>query len=214
MSTLNSTLLEKIERVCIELEKEFSLIPTARKQQLHRLSEYLTDKFQEQATPRLIVICTHNSRRSHLGQIWLTVGADYYGLPTIETFSGGTEATAFNSRAVAALQRMGFEVDTYKNISPTNPIYEVSWLAEKASYPAFSKKYDAAANPTQDFGAIMVCTSADVGCPVIAGADFRIALAFEDPKAFDGTPLESEKYTERCWQIGREMLYVLSQVKS
>ena len=45
-------------------------------------------------------------------------------------------------------------------------------------------------------------------CPIVAGADFRIALPFEDPKAFDDTPLESEKYTERCRQIGREMLYV------
>ncbi len=214
MNTLNNTLLEKITIACIELEKEFKLIPSKRKQQLQQLSGYFTQKFQQQITPQLIVICTHNSRRSHLGQIWLAVGADYYGLPKIKTFSGGTEATAFNSRAVVALQKMGFEVDSNKNISPTNPIYEVNWLKEKVPYMAFSKKYDDATNPSKYFGAIMVCTSADKGCPIVAGADFRIALPFEDPKAFDDTPLESEKYTERCRQIGREMLYVLSQVKS
>lgn len=213
MNTLNSILLGRIAAVCATLEKEFSLIPSERKRQLYRLSEYFTHKFQHQQTPKIIVICTHNSRRSHLGQIWLSVAAAYYGLPQIETFSGGTEATAFNIRAVKALQKIGFEIDTTENISPTNPIYEVNWLAEAVPYKAFSKKYDAAANPTNDFAALMVCTSADQGCPVVLGADFRIALPFDDPKAFDDTPLEAAKYTERAYQIGREMLYVLSQVR-
>lgn len=213
MNTLTSTLLTKIATSCADLEKEFALIPSERKRQLYRLSEYFTRKFQDKATPKAIVICTHNSRRSHLGQIWLAVGAAYYGLPKIATFSGGTEATAFNHRAVAALQRIGFEIDSKEKVTPTNPIYEVNWLKEAHSYKAFSTKYDDSPNPTQDFAAIMVCTSADVGCPIIAGADFRIALPFEDPKAFDDTPLESAKYMERCRQIGREMLYVLSQVR-
>ncbi len=212
MNTLTSTLLTKIATICAELEQEFTLIPSERKRQLVQLSDYLSHKFQQKATPKAIVICTHNSRRSHLGQIWLAVGADYYGLPKMETFSGGTEATAFNHRAVAALQRIGFEIDSTEKKSPTNPIYKVNWLKENHSYKAFSTKYDHSPNPTQNFAAIMVCTSADVGCPIIAGADFRIALPFEDPKAFDDTPLESEKYMERCRQIGREMLYVLSQV--
>lgn len=213
MNTLNSTLLEKIATICTEFEQEFPLISAERKRQLYRLSEYITHKFRHQETPQLIVICTHNSRRSHLGQIWLAVGADFYGLPSIATFSGGTEATAFNHRAVAALQKIGFEIDTKEMITPTNPIYAINWRQAEQPYKAFSKKYDSSANPSHNFGAIMVCTSADVGCPNVAGADFRVALPFEDPKAFDDTPLESDKYKERCRQIGREMLYVLSQVR-
>lgn len=211
MNTLNSTLLEPIATVCTELEKEFALISFERKRQLNQLSDYFTNKFKQKETPKIIVICTHNSRRSHLGQIWLAVGATYYNLPKIETFSGGTEATAFNVRAVNALTKLGFQIDSKENISPTNPIYEVNWLKETAPYKAFSTKYDSSPNPIKDFGAIMVCTSADKGCPIVAGADFRVALPFEDPKAFDDTPLEAAKYTERCLQIGREMLYVLSQ---
>jgi len=213
MNTLNSVLLEKITTACAKLEKEFTLISAERKRQLYRLSEYFTHKFQHQQTPKIIVICTHNSRRSHLGQIWLAVAATYYNLPKIETFSGGTEATAFNIRAVKALQEIGFEIDTKENISPNNPIYEVNWLAEAVPYRAFSKKYSDAANPSNDFTALMVCTSADKGCPIVSGADFRVALPFDDPKAFDDTPLEAAKYTERAYQIGREMLYVLSQVR-
>jgi len=214
MHVTSSALLKQVEATCQQLEKEFSLIPIERKKLLFRLSEYFTHKFQQQETPQLIVICTHNSRRSHLGQIWLSVGANFYGLPKVATFSGGTEATAFNSRAVHALKKLGFDITSKKQKSPTNPIYEVNWLNEDLAYEAFSKKYDGAPNPSINFGAIMVCTSADVGCPIIAGADFRLALPFEDPKAFDDTPLESEKYTERARQIGREMLYVLSQVQA
>lgn len=213
MSVTPSTLLNKVEATCQELEKEFSLIATERKRLLFRLSEYIQSKYQNKETPKIIVICTHNSRRSHLGQLWLAVGADYYGLPKIETYSGGTEATAFNSRAVNALQKLGFDITNTAYKSPTNPIYEVNWLDNDQPYAAFSKKYDGSPNPSINFGAIMVCTSADVGCPIISGADFRLALPFEDPKAFDDTPLESEKYTERSLDIGREMLYVLSQVQ-
>ena len=213
MNTLNSTLLEKIATVCTTLEKEFSLISAERKRQLDSLSDYFTHKFQQNETPKIIVICTHNSRRSHLGQIWLAVAAAYYNLPKIETFSGGTEATAFNIRAVSAMQKIGFEIDTQENISPTNPIYAINWLNEEVLYKAFSKKYDAAANPSSNFAALMVCTSADKGCPIVSGADFRVALPFDDPKAFDDTPLEATKYTERAYQIGREMLYVLNRVR-
>ncbi len=214
MQVTPSTLLKQVEDTCQQLEKEFSLISDERKKLLVRLSEYFTHKFQQQETPQLIVICTHNSRRSHLGQLWLSVSADYYGLPKVATFSGGTEATAFNSRAVHALTKLGFDITSKAYKTPTNPIYEVNWLNENTPYSAFSKKYDSPPNPSENFGAIMVCTSADVGCPVISGADFRLALPFEDPKAFDDTPLESKMYTERSRQIGREMLYVLSQVQA
>ncbi|MEM1119715.1 MAG: hypothetical protein AAGJ18_04665 [Bacteroidota bacterium] len=213
MEVVPTTLLKEVEDTCQQLEKEFSLIPTQRKRVLYRLSEYITHKFQHRETPQLIVICTHNSRRSHFGQIWLAVGAAYYGLPKIATFSGGTEATAFNLRAVNALQKLGFDIRTKEHKSPSNPIYEVNWLNEAQPYEAFSKKYDNPPNPFTNFGAIMVCTSADEGCPIVSGADFRLTLPFEDPKAFDNTPLESRKYIERSRQIGREMLYVLSQVK-
>ena len=213
MDIFNSTLLEKIATTCTKLENEFSFISEERKRQLSRLSEYFTQKFEHQVTPKIIVICTHNSRRSHLGQIWLAVSANYFGLPKIETFSGGTEATAFNIRAVNAMQKIGFEINTKENISPTNPIYEVNWSMEEIPYKAFSKKYDDSANPHKDFAALMVCTSADDNCPIVSGADFRIPLPFDDPKAFDDTPLEQAKYTERAYQIGREMLFVLSQVR-
>ena len=74
----------------------------------------------------------------------------------------------------------------------------------------FSKKYADKTNPQEKFAAILVCSSADKGCPVVFGADARFAIPFDDPKSFDDTPQESEKYLERCRQIAREMFFVMS----
>lgn len=191
--------------------KEFNKISEARKEHLLQLSNYFQEKYKAGKTPKAIVICTHNSRRSHFGQIWLMVAADYFGLPKLESYSGGTEATAFNPRAVSALKRTGLQISS-KNLDTKNPIYNIRWNDEMQPYQAFSKKYDAEPNPTENFAAIMVCTDADENCPLVSGTDFRFSLPFDDPKAFDGTDLESAKYDERCRDIAREILFCLSRV--
>lgn len=193
-----------------KLVQQFDTIPTARKLQLEQLSAYIQKKYTEKQTPKLIVICTHNSRRSHLGQLWLAVAGNYYDLPKLETFSGGTEATAFHPNAIGAVRRIGFQVSS--ETQTENPRHAISWQENQEAYQAFSKRFEDDPNPKEAFCAIMVCTEADEGCPFVSGTDFRIALPFEDPKAFDGTPLEAQKYDERCKQIGTEMLYVLSKV--
>ena len=203
--------IEPILSYSSTLEEEFNQISNSRKNQLLKLSEYFSKQYQSGKTPKAIVICTHNSRRSHLGQLWLAVGADYFGLPKLETFSGGTEATAFNPRAVAALHRVGFTIDNDKSVN--NPKYSIQWKNEMLPYIAFSKIYNETPNPSSDFVGIMVCTEADEACPVISGMDLRLALPFEDPKAFDDTELEAAKYDERCRQIAREMFFVLSNVQ-
>lgn len=205
-------MLDKIKNFCEAREREFGLISEERQVVLTRLSDYISSKFEANETPKMTIICTHNSRRSHLGQLWLAVGAQYYDLPDIETFSGGTENTAFNIRAVNAMREIGFDIIS-NHPNETNPVYQVKWSANGNPYAAFSKKYYNPPNPSQDFAAIMVCTSADEGCPIVSGCDFRLSLPFDDPKAFDDTDLEAAKYMERAEQIGREMLFVLSKIK-
>jgi len=205
-------LYKNISSLCQAFEREFHLIPALRKEKLLAICDYLSKKISSKQTAQLIVICTHNSRRSHIGQIWLATAADYYQLPAIHTFSGGTEATAFNPRAVKAMQSIGFEITTNEATSD-NPKYKINWRSEMNPYLAFSKKYDAPPNPAEHFGAIMVCTEADEGCPVVLGSEARWSLPFDDPKAFDGTEQEEEKYRERAMEIGREMLYLMSMVE-
>ena len=197
--------------LCQALEQEFDDITIERKLKLIELSDYIISRKNEHEIARLVVICTHNSRRSHMGQIWAQVAADYYGIRKIETFSGGTEATAFNPRAVSAFKKVGFDVNTIEN-DDDNHTYELKWSEDMEAYQAFSKRYDDTPNPSEKFAAIMVCTSADEGCPVITGCDFRLSLPYEDPKAYDDTGLEAEMYDERLRQIGREMLFCFSQI--
>jgi len=84
---------------------EFQQIPVARRQILQEAASFLRAKLHGGEPAEITFICTHNSRRSHLGQIWAQTASAYYGLSGVRTFSGGTEATACNERTVAALMR-------------------------------------------------------------------------------------------------------------
>ena len=188
--------------------KEFSSISNDRKVQLKKIALFTETKIKSGEEASLLFICTHNSRRSHMSQIWAQVAANYYGLKNVKTYSGGTEATAFNIRAVDALKRAGFQI--IKTSEDKNPIYNVRYNDTDTALYAFSKKYNDAANPQSNFCAIMTCSQADKTCPLILGQSQRVALPYEDPKFFDGTPDESKMYDVRCKQIATEMFYVFS----
>ena len=191
-----------------DLISEADIIPAARKEKLQQLASYIEAKRTAERIA-LNFICTHNSRRSHLAQIWAAVAAYYYGVSKVKTFSGGTEATAFNPRAVAAMNRAGFRIAGGEG---DNPIYSVSFADDAESLVCFSKVYDHPRNPRSKFAAIMTCSDADENCPFIPGVELRLALTYEDPKAADGTPEEAARYDERVRQIGREIFYAFSLV--
>lgn len=187
---------------------EFEKISPERRTQLEKLSAFVRQQHSKDGAVRLTFICTHNSRRSHMGQILAAAAAEYYGLRAT-TYSGGTEATAFNPRAVASLERAGFKIA--KTTNDSNPIYHVRLGETLPALTCFSKKYDGAPNPTADFGAVMVCDHADEACPIVAGATARISLPYVDPKVSDGTPQEAATYDDRSAEIARELMYAMSK---
>jgi len=199
-------LQEYIEKRAVE----FDLINDERKEQLSEVAEYLAACWARKEPARLTFICTHNSRRSHMAQIWASTAAAHYGSDDVFTYSGGTEATAFNPRAVAALERAGFEIE--KTTADRNPIYHVRFGPKAMPMTCFSKVYNQAPNPQTACAAIMTCSQADHACPSVPGAAKRLAIPYDDPKAHDGTRHESQAYDERCQQIAREMLFVFSRV--
>jgi len=205
----HNTMLPAIKAYADSLTAEFELISAERKAALQQMAAYIRGQKDSSSPVQLTFICTHNSRRSHMGQIWAAAAAAYYGIDGVETFSGGTEATAFNPRAVAAMKRAGFEIDS---TGENNPRYLVHMEKNDKGLVCFSKKYDDASNTQNDFAAIMTCSQADADCPYIPGAKFRLSLPYNDPKEADGTPAETERYDERCRQIGREMMYALSML--
>ncbi len=186
-----------------------SKIPEDRMPVIQTLVDYLVGKIRAKEEIRLNFICTHNSRRSQFSQIWAKTAAEYFGIAA-SCYSGGVEVTAFNERAVAAIRRDGFQV--VQN-GAGNPIYHIYPGEDLDPIVAFSKVYDDPANPSQGFAAVMTCDHADENCPFIPGAEARIPLRFEDPKAFDGTDLEEEMYSVRSHQIGAELFLIFKRVK-
>lgn len=204
-------LYSPIQTYISTITKEFNSIPKERKELLNELAGYIESKTIANKPVKLTFICTHNSRRSHISQIWAQTAAYYYSVKGVETYSGGTEATAFNPRAVKAMSKVGFEIE--KSGEEENPTYLVKYTEEATPIKAFSKVYDGEGNPRKAFAAIMTCSQADETCPFIPGADERIAIPYDDPKAFDGTLEEEAKYDERTRQIAREIFYAFSLVK-
>ena len=201
---ISADLQKSIDRACKHR------ITAARKETLQPLIDYIQSKVDQGAVAHLNFICTHNSRRSQLSQVWAQTAADYFGIPAT-CFSGGVEVTAFNLRAVAALKRSGFRVAAQGN---GNPKYKVYYSEDRPPISAFSKLYDDPHNRAPGFAAVMTCSDADENCPFIPGSEMRIPVRYEDPKAFDGTPREALAYDERSRQIASEMFHVFSCVKT
>jgi hypothetical protein len=78
----------------------------------------------------------------------------------------------------------------------------------------YSKKYDNFQNPKSNFIAVMVCSEADKSCPIVPGSNGKIGLPYEDPKYYDNTPSEEQKYDETCRLIALELFFVADYVKT
>jgi arsenate reductase len=182
-----------------------------RKALLQPLVDYIQNKVNLQEQIRLNFICTHNSRRSHLSQIWAQTMAFHFNIKNVFCYSGGTEATAMFPKVAETLTNQGFEIQKISDIE--NPVYAVKFDENQHSIICFSKTYFDEFNPKTNFSAIMTCNNADEGCPIVFGAEVRFPIKYDDPKAFDGTELMNEKYAERSLQIASEMYYVFSQIK-
>lgn len=206
---LKTNLFREIESVVVAFK--FESIPMERKAVLLPLVDFIRAKYTSQNEIRLNLICTHNSRRSHLSQVWAQTAAAYYGINNVFCYSGGTEATSLFPMVAETLKRSGFRIQVIAD--GNNPVYAIKYSENGHPVIGFSKTYDDAFNPESGFAAIMTCSQADGGCPFIAGAEKRIPITFEDPKAFDNTPEQAEKYEERSLQIATEMFYIFSQIK-
>ena len=209
MSITPPTLFKPIKKFINELDT--LTITNDRKAVLQPLTDYIQSKIDNNQKVRLNFICTHNSRRSHLSQVWAQAMANYFSIKNVVCYSGGTEATALFPLVAETLKNSGFEINTLSKNN--NPVYSIKYSENEHPIIGFSKKLDSDFNPKSAFAAIMTCSQADGGCPFIAGAEKRIPITFEDPKAFDNTPLQAEKYLERSIQIATEMQYVFSQIK-
>ena len=199
------------------LDKNLNLISTNlltenRKDTLNTLIDFIQSKIDVQEAIRINFICTHNSRRSHLSQIWAQTMASYFKIENVSCYSGGTEASALFPMVIQTLKQQGFQIQ--KLSEGSNPVFAIKFSKNELPIIGFSKKLDDDFNPKSKFAAVMTCNSANEACPFVPGAETRIPITFEDPKLFDGTPQQDEKYYERSLQIASEMYYVFSKIKA
>jgi len=182
-----------------------------RKPALQSLISFVQQKINNGQEINIHFICTHNSRRSHLSQVWAQTAAAHFAIPDVHCYSGGTEATALFPQVAETLTSQGFRI--FKIADHTNPVYAIKYSDNALPVIGFSKKYDSPFNPVSAFAAVMTCSQADNGCPFIRGAEKRIPVPFEDPKISDNTPEQTQVYAERSLQIATEMFYVFSMIK-
>ena len=202
-------LFKQIENTIASLK--LGAISYERKQILQPLIDYIQSKVTENKNVNLNFICTHNSRRSQLSQVWAQTAAHFYQLKNIYCYSGGTETTALFPMAAKTLEQAGFEIEVLSE--GNNPVYAIKYTENEHPIIGFSKTFDHPFNPKSDFAAIMTCSEANANCPLIPGAEKRIPVKYDDPKVFDNTTQQAEKYEERSNQIATEMLYVFSKIR-
>jgi arsenate reductase len=186
-------------------------IPADRKHILTELIGRLNEIYRKTGTLRLNFICTHNSRRSQIAQIWAYAFTHYFQLKGIESLSGGTEATAFHVNAIEAMKQSGFLIES-NTADTSNPIYKVRIQDSDPGLECFSKTFEHPINRAHPFIAIMVCSDAEENCPYIPSAQARFSLKFEDPKSSDGSPEQAQVYAERSKQIARELFFIFQGI--
>ena len=201
---------KELQNYTAERINEFDNIPEERKTQLQEIGSFLISSLDHHEKFSALFVCTHNSRRSHLADTWFKYGLVYYGIHSFSSYSGGTEATAFNENAISALRRAGFTIEYDE--SSENPIVSIT----PGNFPVWkmqSKKYTHKINPQTDFVAIMVCSDADRSCPIVEGAEGRFSLPYNDPRYYDNTPAMEFQYDKTVVEIATEMLYLADYLK-
>jgi len=196
-----SNYIEKIAK--IEPSRERKLL-------LARMIDYIHSKQQQQSPINLHFICTHNSRRSHLAQVWGQTLAHHFGLRNVNCTSAGTETTELYPVVAEILQEAGFELKKEDQLN--NPKYTLNYSSETAPMQLFSKDLEHVGNPTMNYAAIMTCSHADENCPFLPGAEQRIPMTFEDPKNYDNHPLQREKYKETMQEIASDLHFIFSHI--
>lgn len=199
----------KIREIISQLSTE--RISEERKIILQPLIQFISSKLSKNEEVRLNFICTHNSRRSHLSQIWAQTMVNYYQIENVFCYSGGTEATAMFPKISETLTNQGFEI--LKLSETENPVYAVKFAENEHAVICFSKKYNDDFNPKSAFAAILTCDSADENCPIVYGAEARIPIKYEDPKKSDGTAEMNETYFNRSLEIATEMKFVFENLR-
>lgn len=158
----------------------------------------------------LVFICTHNSRRSILSEIWAAIAAQVLDKKTVQTFSAGTEKTEVAPQIIRTLKRQGFDIQY--TTQQHNTEYRIKFNDDTKPKTLYSKLISDSLNPKESFYAILTCSDAEKNCPFVPGALKTFSLPFEDPKHSDGSPEEDAVYEDASLRIAGEIFYLINAI--
>jgi arsenate reductase len=198
---------------CESLPAEFANVPDSTGKMLREAGTYIIDHLDSGRETSISFVCEHNSRKSHLGQIWTQMAIQYYGIDSVKCYSGGTSPTYVNQRIIKALENAGFQISE-KGIAGNGPKYYLDFGKPSGGFEIFSKRYDHPMNPDTNYMAITLCYNPEECCPITGGADEQLTIPYEDLQPYDNTPLETARYDEQCRNVARDMFYMMDFVKN
>ena len=197
---------KEINQLCSTILNDIrTKISSERRSILEAIAQEINSELKIGNTVKLVYLCTHNSRRSHFSQVWGCLASVLFGYKEIETYSGGTVATACHPYTIEALRQLGFKI-TCADLEADNPHYKVYYSTDNF-IDCYSKANTDNELPQSDFIAIMTCADSDDNCPLVPGAKKRFSTTYDDPKEFDDAPNPVMHYKERSLQIAQEALY-------
>ncbi len=202
------------------LTTSFDMIDETHREAGEKLVDWIVKNYKPGQPLHVTVICTGNSRRSILGATMGNIAAAYYGMPEIRFHSGGTAPTAFNPRTIAALKDIGVEIEADRftrlpEASRRPPTRSTpsggarAWRRPSSPRPTSMPPTPSRASPPSWSAARRTPPAR-----FVKGAALRISMPYLDPKIYDDSVYESQKYAERRDDIGRLMLSVMMQVRN
>ncbi|GIV26625.1 MAG: arsenate reductase [Bacteroidia bacterium] len=182
-----------------------------RLEKLNRLRDYIVSKISNQQEVNLLFICVQNSRRSHLAQVLAQDAASRFQINNIYCYSGGVEVTRVHSNTIKTLQSLGYLIQ--QKTDGENPIYECVFNKNKSSVLLYSKNFEEITSKLSQFAAVMVCSETETNCPYVPGAEMKILLPYDDPKAADNSTNPLLEYIRVAKQIQEEMEIIFQNVR-
>ncbi len=134
---------------------------------------------------RLLVLCTHNSARSQMGEGWLRKLAQDAGIEA-EIWSAGSEKTKVKPEAIQVMSEIGIDLSGH-----------------------WSKTVEEVPDQESIDAAITVCGSASDTCPVSPSKTRKYHVSLPDPSGHD-----LERWRQSRDQVGRVMKVLVDELKA
>jgi arsenate reductase len=132
----------------------------------------------------MLVLCTHNSARSQMGEAWLRYWAQKLDFPC-EVWSAGTEKTLVKPDAITVMQEVGLDLKSHTS----KTLYDLP-------------------DPWNFDLVLTVCDTAAENCPLYPSKTQKLHVSFPDPS---GQGLEEWRRVRDG--LGRMSEYLIAQLK-